>query len=370
MTSKPIRITVIKDMHTLLTQKNKWNALAERDRTATIFQTFEWHYSWWKTFGHDFQLLLLLAECSGELVGIAPLMLDEIRILGYKQKIVKFMGAGESDYCDFILDRSQPAALPRMFQWLFENHHRWDVIHLSEISNSSITLHALPEFFTERGYRTDTHELHKAPTIIFGDSLFEQNLLKKKSLKRHYNYFSRTGHLELKHFRDAEKILLQLDSFFVQHVQRRALTHIPSKFLNNQHRDFYREMVRGLAPTNWLLFSTLLFNGKPIAFHLGFEYGKRFIWYTPSFDVAYFKRSPGQVLIKYLLEYAIAHKLNEFDFSIGDEAYKYRFANHIRINSAVRVFRSPLLYHATCIILSLKRIVKRLIKKASLRKKF
>lgn len=370
METPPIQITLIEDFETIWSRRNDWNALVEKDQMGTIFQTFEWHYSWWKTFGNNFQLLLLLAERSGELIGIAPLMLDEIRMLGYKKRIVRFIGAGKSDYCDFIVDRSQPDALPRMLHWLFENHQRWDVIHLSEISNASVTLQALPDFFTERGCLTATHKLHEAPTIILGDPLFEQKLLKKKSLKRSYNYFSRTGHLELKNFRDTEEILFQLEAFFEQHVQRRALTHIPSKFLNDQNRDFYREMVRVLAPTDWLLFSALLFNGKPIAFHFGFEYGKRLVFYTPSFDVAYQKHSPGQVLIKLLIEYATARKLDEFDFTIGGEAYKYRFANHVRVNFAVRIFRSPLLYQVTRFMLACKRYVKRSSKVVFLGERF
>ncbi len=366
----PIRITLIEGLDTLWPRKNEWNALVSKDQMGTIFQTFEWHYSWWKTFGNDFKLLLLLAEKGDELIGIAPLMVDEIQILGCRQKIVKFIGTGKSDYCDFIMDRSQPAALSGILQWLFDNRKRWDVIHLSEISNASSLLKALPDFYTKCGYLTSIHELHEAPTIILGDPSFEQGLLKKKSLRRHCNFFSRTGHLELKNYKDTEKILLQLDLFFEQHVRRRASTHTPSKFLNGRNRDFCREIVRTLAPEDWLLFSVLRFNGKPIAFHFGFEYEKRFVWYTPSFDVAYLKHSPGQVLIKYLLEYAIESKLIEFDFTIGGEAFKYRFANHVRTNYAVFVFRSSLLYKLTRFIIACKIYLKRSPKIVSLGERF
>jgi len=82
----------------------------------------------------------------------------------------------------------------------------------------------------------------------------------------------------------------------------------------------------------------VLFNGAPLAFHFGFEYRRRFIWYKPTFDVQFASRSPGEVLIKFLLEDAIEKKLEEFDFTVGSESFKYRFANRIRFNNRLIVF--------------------------------
>ena len=357
--ARPIRITLVDDLEALWLRKTEWNALVERSETSTVFQTFEWHASWWKVFGVEARPLVLLAEAAGELVGIAPLMVTEQRVLGQKRQGVEFIGAGSSDYCDFILDPTRPEVLPLMLAWMLESRHHWDLLHLSEIPNTSSTLSALSGFFNEHRYPTDTRMLYEAPTYVFGDPARDQQLVKKKSLRRHYNYFHRNGQLEFRHCVSTEEIMSYLDLFFDQHIQRRAQTDTPSLFLDERQRAFYRELVRALAPTGWLLFSVVLFNQTPIAFHFGFEYGNRIIWYKPAFNVDYAKHSPGEVLIKYLLEYALERQVVEFDFTIGEEAFKYRFANHTRLNYAVRVFRHLTLFHANRFWLDVKTLVKR-----------
>jgi CelD/BcsL family acetyltransferase involved in cellulose biosynthesis len=68
----------------------------------------------------------------------------------------------------------------------------------------------------------------------------------------------------------------------------------------------------------------------PIAYHFGFELDGVLTWYKPSFDPELQQRSPGEVLIKLLLDDALARDLDEFDFTVGSEAFKFRFANLIR----------------------------------------
>jgi CelD/BcsL family acetyltransferase involved in cellulose biosynthesis len=357
--SQPIRISRVDDPEGLWPRKAEWNGLVARSETNTIFQTFEWHASWWKTFGVHAQPLLLLAESGDELVGIAPLMVSEQRLLGCKRRVVEFIGAGASDYCDFIADPTRYEVLPLMLSWLLENSHQWDLLQFSDIPNTSSTLSALSGFFNEHRYPADTRLLYEAPTRLFGDPAQDQQLVRKKSLRRHYNYFQRSGQLEFKHCHTAEEIMGYLDLFFEQHIQRRALTDTPSLFLDGQQRAFYREVVQRLAPTGWLLFSVVLFNQTPLAFHFGFEYGNRIIWYKPAFNVDYADHSPGEVLIKYLLEYALDQGVAEFDFTIGEEAFKYRFANHRRLNYAVRVFRQLTLFHAHRVWFDTKALVKR-----------
>jgi CelD/BcsL family acetyltransferase involved in cellulose biosynthesis len=82
------------------------------------------------------------------------------------------------------------------------------------------------------------------------------------------------------------------------------------------------------------------FNDHPIAFHYGFLYNSRLIWYKPSFDINYSKCSPGKVLIKYLIEYAINNGVDELDFTVGDEKFKSHFANEKKKNVQIKIYKS------------------------------
>ena len=56
----------------------------------------------------------------------------------------------------------------------------------------------------------------------------------------------------------------------------------------------------------------------------------RSFWYKPSFDPAFARRSPGEVLLRALIEQAHVEGATYFDFGLGDEAFKARFATERR----------------------------------------
>jgi CelD/BcsL family acetyltransferase involved in cellulose biosynthesis len=133
-----------------------------------------------------------------------------------------------------------------------------------------------------------------------------------------------------------------MDRFFAQHISRWAGSATPSLFLDERNQAFYRELVRAMSHCGWLVLSVVELDDRPLAMHCGFDYGGRFLWYKPSFDVEHAKHSPGLVLLRYLIGYAIEHQLEEFDFSIGDEPFKFRFANRVRTTVQVRIYKDPL----------------------------
>jgi CelD/BcsL family acetyltransferase involved in cellulose biosynthesis len=79
-----------------------------------------------------------------------------------------------------------------------------------------------------------------------------------------------------------------------------------------------------------LRFTRVDWNDRPIAFHFGFCHAGRFLWYKPSFAIDLARRSPGEVLLRHLLLAAAAEGATAFDFGLGNEAFKHRFATHTR----------------------------------------
>jgi CelD/BcsL family acetyltransferase involved in cellulose biosynthesis len=250
-----------------------------------------------------------------------------------------------------------------------DDRRLFDDLVLRDVPNTSSSVPQARAFFESRGFAVDARELYEAPTRLFNDPAADRELPKKKSLKRHYNHFKRAGALEFRNCRDAEEVAGYLDAFFEQHIGRRAATDAPSLFVDERARAFFRELaVRG-ASEGWLLFSVVLFDGKPIAMHFGFEYDGCITWYKPAFDMALARHSPGEVLIKYLFEYALERKVRELDFTIGEEPFKYRFANHTRANWVLSVYGSRASYYAGQALVRLREVVQRFpaLKRAALK---
>jgi CelD/BcsL family acetyltransferase involved in cellulose biosynthesis len=84
------------------------------------------------------------------------------------------------------------------------------------------------------------------------------------------------------------------------------------------------------ARAGWLRFTRLDWGDRPIAFHFGFCFAGRYLWYKPSFDIGLARMSPGEALLRRLLLAAAGEGAREFDFGLGDEPFKRRFADQCR----------------------------------------
>lgn len=341
--------------------QQEWNSLVQKlgSEVGTVFQTYEWNEAWWLSLGIPGHLRLVLIRQDGRLVGILPLHLDltrTLRVIGSTNRA--------SDYTDLILDPEVPQALSRGLQALTELTD-WDTLELSQLPAHSPTRLLLESHSNESGWIPVMTPYADAPHRRLGDPIEDREATKKKSLIRHFNGFAREGKLEFTQTDQAEEALAELDTFFRQHIERRELAQDKSQFLRVEEREYYKKLVETLSRSGILRFATVRFNGEPVAYHLGFEYGGRFIWYKPTFATQYLKKSPGEVLLKFLMEDSIAKKLSEFDFTIGEESFKYRFSNGRRTIIRMNIYRNPWRGRAVRISQRLKRVAKSTLRRSS-----
>ena len=358
-----IRTSRLEDWDSLASLEQAWSDLVDRIPSCSIFQTFQWHSCWWKAFGDRHRLFVILCHKDKQLVGIAPMMITRsVGLQSHPRAQIRFIGCTDasSDYLDFIIDPNTPEALDAVLNEIFEYLPEVNRIHLSHFPTHYENQPRTVAYFEAHSRKVVVELDQEAPCRLLGNRQEDLRVANKSSLRRRYNYFKKSGDLRFHQCSSESEILAYIDTFFDQHMARRDLTDSPSQFRDQAQRSFYRELVVKLIPQGWLRFDAVLFNGQPIAFHFGFEYRNKFIWYKPTFDIQYSKRSPGEVLIKFLLEDAIEKGLDEFDFTVGSEAFKHRFSNEVRYNSRLIVFRSFVDY---CLYL-LKIVLKRMLGRA------
>jgi CelD/BcsL family acetyltransferase involved in cellulose biosynthesis len=318
----------------------QWNELVDAAEWASVFQRFEWVDAWWGSFGTGVRLqLLLVHDNDGQLLAIAPLMLVDDRNWGVRRTRLMLLGTSNhaSDYADFIVRRGHAAARRAILDWIAAQRECWTELELLNLPAASPSLAELtgPEALPS----TLLQYAAEAPARVLEDRAADLRAANKKSLRRHVNGFAREGELVWKRLSDIDERAGHFDAFFDQHVARWASTPTPSLFTDPAQRAFYLRLAAGLAPAGLLHFSVVLFRQQPIAYHFGFERDGVFTWYKPSYDPAMERRSPGEVLIKFLLDDAIARELREFDFTIGAEPFKFRFANQLRRVYRVRAYQ-------------------------------
>lgn len=300
--------------------RERWNSLVQQGATDAMFLTWQWQRAWWEAFGRG-RLLLIAIERQGQVVAIAPLFSDS--------GMVFFVGSGGSDYLDFIGDIRDPAVLDAILETARDHVQDFLGFRFYHVLESSPTGQRLKEAADRLGLTCFDEGKLAAPQLnLVAHPEVALAATKKQSLVRHEAFFRREGRLDVRHLRDEGAILAQLDLFFSQHIARwEAMPH-PSLFHDPLKRAFYERLTRRMADTGWLRFTRVEWNDRPIAFHFGFCYGGRFMWYKPSFAIDLARRSPGEVLLRQLLLAAIEEGAHTFDFGLGDEPFKRRFATH------------------------------------------
>lgn len=322
MQSTPeIQTRVLKNFQDPLLNTNIWNYLLESGETDTIFLTKYWQKTWWNCFGRG-KLLIILVQKEIQPVAMAPLFAQDGMIF--------FNGSGGSDYLDFIGDTSDPDILKAILSTAKNATPDFLGFRFYHIPKSSQTGRRLKEAAAALDLYCFLESEMPAPFIDLSIENAGIDAANRKSLLRHERYFSRNGQLKVLHFSESEKMVGLMEDFFNQHIGRWKNTPYPSLFLDPAKCQFYRQIAKGSTEVPWLRFTMIEYAKKPIAFHFGFSYKAIFLWYKPSFDISLAKRSPGEVLLRQLFLAALEENAKRFDFGLGDEAFKQRFANATR----------------------------------------
>ena len=331
-----LTVTLYEDWDRLPVTREQWNAVLNRGGTNTIFQTFEWNDAWLAAYGNRWRPMTLVARSGDEVVAIAPMVVD--RSTPGPPRIT-FQGYSNADYQDFL--GAPDHATIRAFLDELKSRVPNAVIELSNVPAASATNTVIASATKAVGLWPLRRADSPCPTLLLHDQPEQGlHLIRKYSLRRPLNHFSRQGKVTAHKLVALDDALAQLGIFIDQHIRRWQQTSTPSRFCDDETRRFFEELVLRLGGTGWLDFSVIRLDDKPLAYHFGFCYAGTLTWYKPSFEIAEARHSPGLLLIRNLIERALDEGLNEIDFTIGPEQFKSRFTNHVRSNASWRLHPS------------------------------
>jgi len=328
-----IRTEVITDFSRLQQLACCWHRLWKASHRRDIFNAFGWARASWKVHGSGRSLCTPVVFQGDEVVGILPLVAEGRKL--------RFLGSPRSDYNDllcqpdagcFVLDAALRAlsALPAS----------WDRCELEGLPDDSNIVTKFDNLASEVRTRSHLSLSSLCPRVVFAPDRDQviSSIVNKKSLRRHENKLQRLGEVRFWHAQSREEIHAHLPAFFRQHIARRAMAGERSIFCEGQACNFYRALVDELDPREELRFAVLEVNRQPIAYHCGFETNGKFVWYKPTFDIDFWDYSPGEVLLKKLFEYVKERDVREFDFTVGNEDFKSRFANQVGQTYTLEMF--------------------------------
>jgi CelD/BcsL family acetyltransferase involved in cellulose biosynthesis len=293
----------------------RWDALLRRGDTDVIFLTWQWLRSWWETVGEG-QLLLIAAERDGELVALAPLYTS----FG----MVYFLGAGESDYLDFIGDVSDPEVMAALLREARTRATDFVGIRLHLVPERSRTGQVLQEAASRLGLDCVVEAELPAVEVDLREHAEGVRSATNRSMRKREEFFSREGSFEGRLFRRGEAILPHLEEFYTQHIARWEVKGIPSPFADAGQRAFLERFLKVAAQSDWIRFQRLDWQGRPLAFEFAWYYRGTHYSGPWCFALEQARHCPGHVLLRQSLLAALAEELALYDLGGGDQDYKFR----------------------------------------------
>jgi len=262
----------------------EWEALWQRDRRATPFQSPAWLIPWTRHLWGGGELIIQEDRINGELSGLLPLFR-----WGTDQTTVSFLGAGVSDYGD-ILGSFRQISLPE------------DAI-LEEIPESS------PFCLTGPRPVGSIEQCSACPILTLADYPSKLNPKLKLDLHRASNKLARHN----PRFTQPTNP----DAFFLLHAKRWNAEPNPTL------EAFQREAAQGFARRNLLRLHLLEIDSTPAAALFAIAAHGTLYCYLSAFDPQFTKLSPGALLLAHVIESAQSEGLTAVDFLRGTESYKY-----------------------------------------------
>jgi len=155
---------IVKSTEEFYQLKEQWERLQEQDPDVTYYSTYEFVRTWWDVYNDPAKnsLFIICVYSGNNLVGIAPLMLQNENKFMFKYKVLKFLGRG--DYFNFILDRTSGLELKSIRTIIEEifSSKQWERIRLTHISSSSPLAYSL---LSHRDYNNAFQYLVECPII-------------------------------------------------------------------------------------------------------------------------------------------------------------------------------------------------------------
>ncbi len=309
--------------------KKDWGTLLEACSEATLFNSWEWLFSWWQAYGDEKKLRILLWWDTehAKLVGIAPLYLAREAIgPGLQCRVLRFLGDGshDSDYLNFVVHPAYniETMVADFGQW-FRTNHEYDAAVFNTIPAHSLLPDVLAQF-AEKMDMLFGREDQRCGMALLPNSvetfLAERRSRFRTKLRAVLRTFDAQNDFIFEN--DITNLKKRLRSLFLLHGLRWQKQGQPGVFINKKKRLFYSYFAPRFARNGWLRFYSLRAGSKYLAHEMCFGKNGQTLLLQEGFDVVDEKASYGQMLRAVVIRSLIERGEKAYDFLGGYSDHK------------------------------------------------
>jgi CelD/BcsL family acetyltransferase involved in cellulose biosynthesis len=340
-----MQFNVIRTVKAFQNIAQEWNTLLSLSASHVPFLRHEYLITWWDTLGgaewSDGELYVVTArDKQGELCGLAPLFFSE-NLEG--DPALMLLGSIQiSDFLDVLSKREHLQSFLTGFLEHLDSPTAppWKQLDWYNLLEDSPTLPQLRKVANRMGWKTTQTRMQPAPYIPLPDDwdTYLAGIKKKQRHEIRRKLRRAAGHFIPVNWRiveDGNSLDAEIDSLFILMAQDAS----KEVFLTEVMRTQMRSLIHAAQRADWLQLAFLMVGGEKAAAYLNFDYDNRIWLYNSGLDYKFSELSPGWVLLSHLIQWAVDHRRDVFDFLRGDEDYKYRFGGVDRYVCRIQVQR-------------------------------
>ncbi|RFU64886.1 GNAT family N-acetyltransferase [Peribacillus glennii] len=323
-----MELDVITTIEELERERPAWDNLLEKNQNNNPFIEFDWIYSWWKIFGEDYELFVIIAKIEGETKAYFPFMKKK----GLFVERIHFIGYGQANYMDIISGTwNKGQVIEYVIQKLLDSK-KSRIFHLHGMLQSEETYACFIksiEASTDIFYQSSV----VAPFVNITEIDIEQychSRQKKHGVDRKEKRLKELGTVSIQPLQS--KFYEQM---FALHAKRWREKNDTSGFSKGKTKEFFNQLAQNDSKTFQTKIDALFLDGQLIALLYGFQCRNRYLFYLPAHDDDFGMYSPGRILFKEKIKECASSEISIFDMSIGYEPYKMDWNNGMDYVSTV-----------------------------------
>jgi len=274
-----------------------------------------WLKVWWQEFGGGSKLYLFEVKQDKNIIGIAPLMVNESE--------ASFIG--NSDVCDYMDFIVTPGKELPFFTALLDKLKKDGIkeLALESLRHDSTVLTSLVNLAKTEGYQVTLTQENVSLDLDLPSTWDEyMKILSPKQRRetgRRFRRLDEEGDINYRIIESAEPEVL--DIFFkLMRVSRKD----KAAFMTPQMESFFRALAQTMAKARILRLGVLKISTKPVAAVMCFDYNDKVYLYNSGYDPEYGYLSAGLLSKLLSIKDSIERGRKAYDFLKGPEEYKYR----------------------------------------------
>ena len=319
-----------------------WNSLLPQTPRASFFHTFDWFATYWKHFGHQRRMRVLVIRASGTPIGIVPLCVQRER---YHVGNLRVLTYPLSDWGLWYgpIGANQSASMFMALRHIRDTVRDWEMLDLRWVPAEGADLSATSRALRVAGWNPEK-SLYQETSVIRltdydWDSYFASRSKKwRHESRRQLRALQHEGTVTFQRHRPAGLALgdgdprwdLFEDCLAVSRNSWQAQSDSGNTLCHEQVEPFLRDCHGMAAKLGMLDVALLRIDGQAAAFQYNYYYDGTISGLRMGYDRRFPRQGLGNVVQNYTLQDSFSRGDRQLELGLGDYPYKQRLRTDVQ----------------------------------------